>query len=409
MIIKRTILLGWGLWIILAVVLWSALDFPPQYDEVSHQTFSRYIAAHPTWETLRTYKGAEEGEAKGPFFFILAAIFGTLFGFDLAVLRILVILFSLTGTVIFLKLMGLFNQDSLAWRAGSIVLLPYYLILSVTFMTDLPTLALLLISAYGYISNMNKTSWQTLILAAVAATGMVYTRIDNCYLLIGIFLSYWWHGGRNWRFLVALFAPLALRFPLVIIWGGLAAPPSQLRPNPVAIGFYLPHLIFVLSVLGFYFWPLILTRVRLNRPNQFIIALGGIVVALFFLPQFTGVADVDKYGGALRSFLFALRNPIWIKAIELLTIFIGILGCLQLFLPNVSREPSVLAIQLSCIIGLLMQTLRGEVIYERYLIQVFVLVLLLFCLFNKNKLAFICWCGWMGILQVLHLKMHNIL
>jgi 4-amino-4-deoxy-L-arabinose transferase-like glycosyltransferase len=223
----------WPQVLLLGLAVWTQVRFPPQYDENGHIHFTDYIAQHPTWHTLVTYEGSENYEAKAPFVFIVAAVVGSIAGFTLPVMRLLVLLFALIGIHYFRRLVQLIKPDALGCCSSSVVVIPYFLILSLTYMTDIPTLALMFLSFYSLLRSIENNSISHLICGILASTAMVYTRIDAAFILAGIGLACATQRLLPRRMLLGIIIPLLLRLPLVILWGGLAAPPAHLRPTAV--------------------------------------------------------------------------------------------------------------------------------------------------------------------------------
>ena len=405
------VVLGCGL--LLGLVLWTHLRFHPQYDEIAHQAFSTYIASHLTVETITTYEGSQNYEAKGPVFFIIASFFAKATGFDLRHLRVLTLLFSVTAIIGFALLLRLVPKSS-PESSAFLVCLPYYLILSVTFMTDVPSLALLLLGLYGYLSFIKTNSVGHLIIGFTCVTLVAYIRVDYVYIVAGIIVGCVIHSRLTFKILLAALIPIVLRIPLFLLWGGLAAPPAQVRGHAVELGFNLHHLFFSLSVVGLYFWPLLVGNLAPYQKKwtlQSLVFSAGIILpsSIFFAPQIVP-DNVDRYAGTLRSIILAFRLP-HISQVAFWTVLV-IVGTILVFcLLRVSPSDDIVisCIKAACLIGLLIQTFRGQVIYERYLLEVFPLLLLLYLGSVPFKPALWLWFAWAVTLQLVQLGRASLL
>ena len=86
----------------------------------------------------------------------------------------------------------------------------------------------------------------------------------------------------------------------------------------------------------------------------------------------------------------------------------GAAVCFRLLTCGPQHNTKVLAVKLICLLGLIMQALRGHVMYERYLLEVSAFFLLLFITFPKSREVWL-WCGWGGLLQMAQLFRNNVL
>jgi hypothetical protein len=401
----------WPLVLPVGLAVWTQLEFPPQYDETAHAHFTRYIAEHPTWHTLVTYEGSENYEAKAPFVFVVGALVGSIAGFTLPVLRFLVLLFTLIGVCYFHRLVRLFRIDVPGSFVAGIVGIPYFLILSLTYMTDMPTLALMFVSAYGLLRNIEESSVGHLLGGMLASTAMLYTRIDAVFILAGIGLAYSAYRALPFRVLLGILIPVLLRLPLVILWGGLAAPPARLRPVPVQAGFLPMNVVFSLCVVGLYFFPFALQGLTER------LRLRGVATALALLllaacaPHVSDLnnPDPDFFGGALRSLLVATTPATGLPRILVLAVLF-LVGCqvvLTYCLPAPGQDLRLLALQLSCALGLGMQGMRGEVMYERYLFPTFGFLYLLILSRNPRNVLWHLWFAGVVALQLVQLHQHQ--
>ncbi len=400
----------WPVVIVLGVAFYTRLQFPPQYDETAHLHFSQYIAEHPTWHTLVTYEGSEGNEAKAPFVFIVGAAAGAVAGFTLPVMRLLVLLSAVAGLWYFGKLARLLPSNIPRWRLYSVVGVPFFIMLSLTYMTDMPTLALMYVSAYGLLQNQERCSVGPLICSILASTAMLYTRIDSVFLLAGIGLGFVVRRSIPLRVLLGLLLPVLLRVPLVILWGGLAAPPARLRSVPVEAGFLPVNVVFALCVVGLYFFPFSLQRLTDRfRLRAAVTALAGLLFVAF-MPSFNDPSP-DAFGGVLRSLLVAVTPATGYLRNTVLAVLL-LAGC-QVLNNSSSLQPRqsqpVVSLQLSILWGSGMQALRGVVMYERYLILPFGFLLLLILNRGAVNLVWSLWFVGVFVIQFCHLHQHHMI
>jgi hypothetical protein len=209
---------------------------------------------------------------------------------------------------------------------------------------------------------------------------------------------------------IGLIAPFLLRSPLVFIWGGFAAPTAHGRPNPVALGLDLSHVVFSLSVIGLYFWPFALVLRGDWRRSWFGVAVAvliAVVLCLFWMPKLSA-ENTDNYAGTIRTVLLRVSENGTRGLIWLLLAATGGAVCFRLLRYGPQHDTKVLAVKLICFLGLIMQALRGHVMYERYLLEVSAFFLLLFITSPKSREVWL-WCGWAGLLQIAQLFRNNVL
>jgi hypothetical protein len=401
----KTLLFAFSIFAVFAI--WTRLNFPPQYDEIAHQAFAQEIANHPGWSTLINYEGARDYEAQGPLFFALLAAYGHWLGFALPILRTLTIVFALLLTVSFAKLTEQFDNGA---SALSLICLPYFVILSATAMTDVPCLTLTIFAVYAFLAYTRSKSLFHLVVGVLASTAASYIRIDSLYVLVAIGAAFAVQHCITRKLAITLIAPFLLRAPLVFMWGGLAAPTAHGRPNPVALGLDLSHLVFSLSAVGLYFWPFALGLRRDWRRSWFGVALAvliAVVLCLFWMPKLSP-ENTDNYAGTIRTVLLlvneaGIRGTIWVVLAAT-----GAAVCFRLLTCGPQHDVKALAVKMICFVGLVMQALRGHVMYERYLLEVSVFFLLLFITCLKSREVWLWW-GWASLLQITQLFRNNIL
>jgi hypothetical protein len=408
--IRRWVLSAWPFALLVALAVETELNFPSQYDETAHLNFSRHIAQHPTWHTLVTYAGAENYEAKAPFVFILAAFAGSITSFTLPAMRLMVLAFACVGIWYFRRLVQIMKCDPPGYCSSSVVGIPYFLILALTFMTDMPTMALMFVCFFGLVRPADGGSYGHLWCSILASTAMLYTRIDAAFVLAGVGLACLSQGVLERRILLGIAIPAVLRLPLVVLWGGLAAPPARLRPTPVEAGLTPGNVAFSLCVIGLYFFPFALAG--LERPVRLRVVLTSLAMLLFFafMPRFDD-PDPDCFGGTLRTLLVTATSAGGSIRMFVLAILLAV-GCQVVGTccwPIAGETLPVRAARISCLVGIATQAVRGEVMYERYLFPVFGFLYLLVPQRTVRPALWNVWFAGMIALQVLHLYMHHVL
>ncbi len=410
--IRERFVKSWPLVLMIGLAAFTQLQFPPQYDENSHLNFTHYIAQHPTWHTLVTYEGSENYEAKAPFVFIVGAAVGSITRFTLPVMRFLVFVSALIGVCFFNRVVRLMNSDAMDYRSSSVVLIPYFLILSLTYMTDMPTLALMYISFYGLLRSIERSSNSYLIYSILASTAMLYIRIDAAFIIAGVCLGCASQGLVPRRMILGVLVPLLLRLPLIIVWGGLAAPTAQLRPNPVHLVILPVNAVFSLCVIGFYFLPFSLVGLNRRLRPRLLFSAIGILLLFCYFPNFSEL-NPDHFGGSLRSFLQAAisaSSPVRIAVLGVLLIA-GVQVLFSSCCPVAGEALATRAIKISCVLGVVMQVAHGDVMFERYLFPLFgfLSILLLWHRNHNNSFAWYFWSGEVIILQLIQLRQHHVI
>ncbi len=388
------------------IAIYTGLNFPPQYDEVAHQHFVQHIAAQPTWHTIVNYEGAENYEAKGPLFFALAAGYGSLAGFSLPALR----LFALAFSFLMICAYGVVARGlAIEQKSLAVVCLPYFVILSLTFMTDVAALFFLLIGIAAFATYDRSKQGIWLSLAAAAFTAASYIRIDLLYPLIGIALVCWCSKRFDWKLGLAVAAPFLLRAPLVFIWHGFASPLAQARQNPVGLGFAPAHFVFTLAVLGLYFWPFVLAQCVVSQQRIRCVIATSVAIGLYLLWQPTVSAlNTDQYGGTLRSVSLLIDQPFVCASVWVICIAIGLMACFEIILPLASNYGEF-SLQAICVAGVVIQIFRGAVFYERYLVGLSVFFLLLFLIRQTKRQYVWLWAFWGCALQGVQLLKDHVL
>lgn len=145
-----------------------------------------------------------------------AFLFAKLFGSTFTVLRFYTLTLSLIGILFFYSLSAkfIFNDRSKALIASLILLLgPFYLSLSNSFMTEIPFITFLVISLYFYFSYRSNQTWLHLSLSLLFMSLAVLTRQVALTFAVGIALSeFIQNRSRIKRLFLFILIPLILLY-----------------------------------------------------------------------------------------------------------------------------------------------------------------------------------------------------
>ena len=414
---------GWGVLLLIAIFAASTYsDFQPKASERAHFAMTKFLADNPTWESIRTYEGSTRYDAKAPFLYIVGAIFGSSFGMTIESLRIVAFLFGLIGVIAYAFLLRDLRPRLEASTLTAVVVLPYFMILCVTYRTDSATAALLFLAVIGYLRNIDAPRPLALLGATAAASAMLWIRIDNAFVMAGIGLACvcngpWPRGRSQWQGLLArlplrlwigLAVPIVLRIPLIIAWGGLIPPPAQARPVPLELSVQPSNLTFVLCVVGLYFAPFGLLQLRRSR-----VALIAGAAALAFFLAFPVVLDPnlpDRFAGILRTAMWSTGVPPLLQsALFAVLCVLGVLALVRLFDREVLDGVKLRALACIVVLGYGLQAVRGAVMYERDLLMSNAMLLVL-ALGAPMPVGWrVAWLGSLLALAIVHLSWQGIL
>ena len=413
----------WGVFLLIVVFAASTCaDSEPTGDERSHFEMSQFLAANPTWDMIRTYEGSTYYEAKAPFLFIVGAIFGSIFGMTIENMRLLSFLFGLIGLVAYLFLTRDARPHAETTSPTALVALPYFMVLAVTYQTDSATAALLFLALIGYLRNIDEFRPLALVGAAAAASAMLWIRVDNAFVIAGIGLACvlngsWPRARSEWigllarvptRLWIGLAAPIVLRIPLIVAWGGLIPPPSRSRPEPLELTLLPSNLTFVLCVVGCYFAPFALQQLRRSRSTA-IAAVAGL--AFFFaFPVVLDPSLPDRFAGILRSAIWAAGMPPLLETSVLAVLCVsGVLALVRLLDPTRLDNLRLRALGWIVFLGYALQTVRGTIMYERYLLTTNAVLLVLALGTPMSRWLRVVWLGGLLTLAIAHLFRRGIL
>lgn len=382
----------WGLGVLLlAFVVSIGTTHGYRQDEPAHAAFTVHLAEHPTWDSIRTYEGSRNYEAKGPFLFLVGAAWGSAFGMNLLNLRILSLLFGILGVVLFAKLVEASTTDPPPGAATAIVVLPYFSFLALTYHTDVASLALGLAAILGYSRNVEVLRLASWVGAVAATSALLWTRIDAAVIPAAVGLACLlrgplprapgplgpWLGRVPARLWIGLALPFLLLLPLLVAWGDFLPPSARNRPIPLALRPTPSNLSFGLCVVGLLFAPFALRGFDRSR-STWLVAAAGLGLFLAFPVVFEAEGQGDRFLGLLRSASLATGLPGGIIQAALAALCVSGVLALRTILQGALRAAPAAAMQaVAVLLTLLALVARGPVIFERYLLPVTALLMVL--------------------------------
>jgi 4-amino-4-deoxy-L-arabinose transferase-like glycosyltransferase len=349
--------------VLLVPVLYTTLALPaPVWDEALHHlpVARSFGPGLPGIELLRSYNSAV-----GPAFYILAGNIGAATGYSIITLRLFVFFCAALNAVLFFLI-----ARRLAPGRGPTALLlfvtyPYFFTLSGTFMSEQPALTFGLLALLLFTSTGPGRAAR-LVLSGIAAGVAILTRQFFVFLPVGLALGECGMrtGRRRWIGLLLLLAPLLVITALLLLWRGLAPPGFQERHHP---GFTLTGLSSVLIWTGLFFLPWLLLRLR-RAPRS-----PWLLVALLAIPV-TMLAP-EPGAGITRALLALLPEPLMRIAVAVLGTA-GAAWFVETVLGLKGSSPPRAAVALSAIALAAMFALGGPLVYERYYLLLYPLLLL---------------------------------
>ena len=230
---------------------------------------------------------SDYNSATGPFYHIVLAAAGLLLGMEIHSLRLLNMLFSIVGCVIFYSILRLRSNNQLLSAFVSIVftLSPYFFSPSFRLLTDNFAIMLHLASVYFLLKFSEKTNYSYWFGFCVFATLCIVTRQVYVYvLLIGLFVIFF-NTSINTKTKLAMTIGIFLSaIPLVILivlWGGFTPPTFQDKYATSTV--FLPRSAgFAVAVVGVYY-------LLLHMPNlselwrNYRLFLPCIIIAILWL------------------------------------------------------------------------------------------------------------------------------
>jgi 4-amino-4-deoxy-L-arabinose transferase-like glycosyltransferase len=276
------VLLYLGLWLLLFVLIPPfSQDFPLNDDWAYSKGLFHFLQGNG----LRYFGPSAPMMGQ----WLWAIPFVELFGEHHWVLRCSTILLSTLGLIAFYNLLvteGISKTGSF-WASAALAVNPLYFLMSGTFMTDIPALALSLISLAFYLRGIRrdeKTGW---VLAMLFATLAAITRQNSALVPVCVGISLLWDRSIRSR-------GLALLAVIVPVLAGVMADQWYFRGNPefqrLGLSFHnlkdTARFLFVtLHTLGLLIVPLIFTVRRFVWVRVLIFSSVFIVTALHLLGE----------------------------------------------------------------------------------------------------------------------------
>ena len=349
--------------ILLVPILYTTLALPaPVRDEALHhlpvtQSFGPGL---PGIELLRSYNSAV-----GPVFYILAGNVGAAFGCNIIALRLFVFVCAALNAILFFLIVRRVAPGRGPAALLLLVTYPYFFTLSGTFMSEQPALTFGLLSLL-FFTTTGPGRTIHLALSGVAAGTAILTRQFFVFLPVGLVLGECGMrtGRRRWNGLLLLVAPALVIVFLLFLWHGLTPPGFQGRHHP---GFTLTGLSSVLVWTGLFFLPWLLLRLkRTPRSPWFLVALLAIPVTLL---------APEPGAGITRTLLALLPGPLMRIAVAVLGTA-GAAWFTETVLELRNSDPVRAALALCAIVLAAMFALGGPLVYERYYLLLYPLLLL---------------------------------
>lgn len=359
-------------WLLLVLV--PVLAFPvvylslaqprPLWDEgINHlPVIERFGPGLPGLDDLRGYT-----TAVGPLFYVVFANLGALFGNSLFGFRLVVFLLAAANVLLFYATGRRFAPER---RIAPLLLLasyPYFFTLSGLLMSEHLALFFGLLALLGYLRWTESSRAGPLAVCLLAAALAIPTRQFYAFLPVGLTVAEFLRarGPRRAHALVFLL-PLLSLVPLLLAWHGLTPPAVQGVHTP---GFSPPALSSVLVWTGLFFLPHFITGLARQRfrPSPWLaFALPAVPLALLFPPSGTGLT---------RTILDRLPAPLSAAAAALLAL-LGAGYLITVILRLKTSPPARRAPAIAGLFVLLVLTGIGPLVFERYFLPGFVLLLL---------------------------------
>ncbi len=317
-----------------ALSIWG-IQQPAWGDEEHFFETVKLFGSNFTLDTLRTYK-----EMSTPLPFILYALWGKLFSYELPMLRVFsLIVAAITYIILYVTSLEIVKCR---WHALLFViffsLIPYNIGASLFIFTEMLTFLFVILFIYG---AMKRVYW----LIAVAGAGMLLSRQYTVYMILALIVHELIYTIKNKKFDFYKFVSLGVAcMPLaglIILWNGLC-PDSNLRSiyltdglsyHPVGATLYIAQ-------VAIYLFPFILVRAKeIFRSSLTFSAIPFGVLWYWFFP--VGVSPVvlagkqyttNGYFHRTLNVLFPLEIVNIIFAVSFLIGFIVLLNLIVRYL-----------------------------------------------------------------------------
>lgn len=262
-------------------------------------------------EKLRHYH-----QMSPPLPFIIYALWGRLFGFELVTLRILSVLIAVITYLVFHRLLFKISDDGKIafWSGALLVVQPYMIGLSIFVYTDMLTILFVLLCLWAF--TRRRAFWMGLSLAMA-----VLTRQYAAFLTLALVIFFALEYGRakradTFRMLMAGLIAMLPYAVLVIFWGGLSpAFDARGRLLDGQLYFHPPTLTLYISLIFIYIFPMLVWKRKefYRCGSRWLFAAAGSVYFLIFPiePSVSSVAANIMTVGLFHRAMLILWDNYW--------------------------------------------------------------------------------------------------
>jgi len=391
---KSTIYLSvYTLLYLTAISLTFGFDHKVWVDEKHFYETIKLFTNHFSIETLRTYN-----EVIAPFTFIIYAIWGKVFGTDLATLRILSLLIAL---VTFFRFFVLAQKHFSPLYSLLLTILlslnPYMIGISFFCYTDMLTILFSIEIALAIHSN---STFRFVIFSILS----LYTRQYNVTVLMAVGIYYLLskneNGKTNWFNAFSMFIPLIAFLPLIILWKGVA-PDNQMHSLLNGYSYHYQLIALPTYIYTIVIYSLPLSLLWLYKNYQFrllelliVIAICSIFYALFpVTPAACSVHDGIYTVGLFHKVIdLVIKNSVLVHTILYLSFLFAVITLVDLikkyknYLFNYQPNQIHLFYLLNIITLLLVMPISYQ-IWEKYVLVIMPYCLILFGSFLDKKVV----------------------
>jgi hypothetical protein len=275
----------------LLFMLTTQLKFNLYVDEnLGHlETIEKFASTFPRLDLM------DYPASSGPLSFILWAIFGKVVGFEIWKLRVLTILISYLGSLIFFKTCQDQKIPFPLLKTLCLIFFPYIFLHSFTLYTINLTLFWELLSLRSFLRYAESQSKIDLACGSLGSLALVFSRQIDVALPVGV-LCFCLTERRLrelWSLLGSM-VPIVGLFLLVLHWNGIA--PQKAHQEAFSLSFKLTQLTLLFTVVGFYFQPIgIYQGVKLGRRAGFFLLMVPFLL-LFAVPYPKQGLGIVYYG-----------------------------------------------------------------------------------------------------------------
>ncbi len=295
---------GFVISVILITVWFVGLDGPCYHDECHFVETVELFGRDMGLSTIRTYN-----EMSTPLPFILYALWGRIFGFQLHVLRLFSLLVAVITYALFYRLLSdVFGSTSIAFASAAFMILnPYMLGLSIFVYTDMLTLLFVILSCIAVLHRKP-------VLLFVSLAGALLCRQYTLFLAVAISvfctLVLFRKKDRSASFLIgACVCALVPYAALIVLWRGLS-PDNAVRTVYLDTGlsYHPDHLILYMIMFCVYLLPFVVVNWRMYRDVRVLLASFVLACCYWLFPVSASpyTVMIDKY--TTGFFHRALKN-----------------------------------------------------------------------------------------------------